>query len=68
MTPETPEEARDCEDIPIWICHSCGELVESEIHCPYCGTEPPWGCDCGQHGDTDVEMDFDDPDYIDDLS
>lgn len=33
-----------------WLCQ-CGHWEESGFHCSNCGAEPPWGCDCGAHGD-----------------
>ena len=46
------------DDEPMWIC-GCGELVESAFHCPKCGMEPPWGCDCGLHDPEDEPDDYD---------
>lgn len=47
------EELRAYDEPSMWIC-ACGNIVESEFHCPNCGFEPPWGCDCGQHTEDDL--------------
>jgi hypothetical protein len=44
----------DEADAPGWCC-PCGMYVESHFHCPSCGGEPPWGCDCGEHDEYEPE-------------
>jgi hypothetical protein len=29
-----------------WVC-VCGDFHNGDCHCPRCGQEAPWGCDCG---------------------
>lgn len=45
-----------------WVCF-CGNAIEDGLHCRACGKEPPWGCDCSQHGEE--ADDYDEP-YPDD--
>lgn len=40
-----------------WLCH-CGHYETGGFHCSNCGAEPPWGCDCGEHGEYDDDLDF----------
>lgn len=39
-----------------WLC-PCGHYELSPFHCTHCGSEPPWGCDCGacEHWDDEDE-------------
>ncbi len=46
-----------------WMCR-CGQYIESEFHCSFCGNEPPWGCDCSFCNDPYEDGDGDNYDYI----
>jgi hypothetical protein len=37
-----------------WLC-SCGHWEETDLHCSYCGGEPPWGCPCAFCEDRDAD-------------
>lgn len=41
-------------NIPGWLC-PCGHWEDSDFHCSHCGREPPWGCDCSDCHDRDLE-------------
>lgn len=42
-----------------WLCR-CGHYIEDGIHCPKCGSEPPWGCPCDLCDSPDMT---DDPEF-----
>lgn len=49
--------ADNCDDYDPdmgWLC-DCGHWEESGWHCSYCGAEPPWGCDCSDCEERDLE-------------
>lgn len=48
------EDAAD--DGPTWLC-ACGHYEESGSHCSHCGAQPPWGCDCSQCQDAEIDPD-----------
>lgn len=37
----------------------CGHFIESGLHCPYCGTEPPWDCPSLDYQIPEVGDEFD---------
>ena len=39
-----------------WDC-GCGHWNTSLSHCPHCGAQPPWGCDCLQCRDDEEDPD-----------
>lgn len=41
-----------------WLC-GCGHYETGGFHCTHCGAEPPWGCDCGEHGEDEYDADMD---------
>lgn len=42
-------ECEECQEVArSWLC-VCGNYETGGCHCGYCGCEPPWGCDCGEH-------------------
>ena len=50
------------EESRAWLC-VCGHYQEDDLHCSYCGAEPPWGCDCSfcderAHEDRLTEMEW----------
>lgn len=60
---EDDDETDDDDDDPNlhWLC-DCGNFIENGLHCPACGREPPWGCDCTACDDRASE----DDDWADD--
>lgn len=47
------------DDLAGWLC-GCGNYQGDPFCCNACGTEPPWGCDCGLHefdGEEEAEED-----------
>ena len=43
-----PGESDNEDGKMVWLCE-CGEIVETDLCCPRCHCEPPWGCDCALH-------------------
>ena len=57
--------ADDDEDFSqAWLCN-CGDYIEDGLHCPICGHEPPWDCDCGMHDEEEYDA-FDETSWYDD--